>query len=125
MNKPIKTPDAGHPITITPTAGRIIVTVAGRVIANTKRALTLKEASYAPVQYLPREDADMSLLTRSDLVTYCPYKGDCTYYSIPAGGERAVNAVWTYEDAYPAVTAIKGHLAFYPDRVGAIEMVAE
>ncbi len=124
MSKTIKTPGPDHPIIITPTAGQVVVKVAGRVIASTRRALTLKEASYPPVQYIPREDADMSLLERTDHATYCPYKGDCSYYSIAAGGERSVNAVWTYEDAYPAVAAIKGHLAFYPDRIDAIEVVA-
>ncbi len=122
MTKTIKIPGPDHPIAITPTAGRVVVTVAGRVIADTRAALTLKEGSYPPVQYIPRQDADMSLLTRTDHATYCPYKGDCSYYSIAAGGERSVNAVWTYEDAYPAVAAIGGHLAFYPDRVDTIEV---
>ena len=99
----------------------MIVSVAGRVIADTRRALTLKEASYPAVQYIPRQDVDMALLQRTDHATYCPYKGECAYYSIPAGGERAVNAVWTYEKPYEAVAAIKDHLAFYPDRVDAIE----
>jgi uncharacterized protein (DUF427 family) len=122
MTKTIKIPDAAHPIVISPTAARVVVTVAGRVIADTKRALTLKEASYPPIQYLPREDVDMSLLMHSDHATYCPYKGDCSYYSIPAGNERSVNAVWSYDNAYPAVAAIRGHLAFYPYRVDSIEI---
>ena len=63
----------------------------------------------------------MSLLTRTAHVTYCPYKGDCSYYTIPAGGERASNAVWSYETPYPAVAAIKGHFAFYRNRVDSIE----
>jgi uncharacterized protein (DUF427 family) len=83
--------------------------------------LTLREASYPPVQYIPRRDVDAVLLERTDHATYCPYKGDCTYYSIPLGGERSVNAVWTYEAPYAAVAAIKDHVAFYPDRVDAIE----
>ena len=118
----MKVPGPDHPITITPTGRRVVVTVAGRIIADSKNALTLKEASYPSVQYIPRTDVDMSLLARSDHKTYCPYKGDANYYSIPTGGERAGNAVWTYEDAYPAVAAIKDHLAFYPDRVDAIEI---
>ena len=116
----MKIPGPDHPITITPTGGRIVVTVAGKVIADTRHALTLKEAGYPAVQYIPRADVDMSLLARSDHKTYCPYKGDASYYSIPSGGERARDAVWTYEDAYPAMEAIKGHLAFYPSRVDAI-----
>jgi uncharacterized protein (DUF427 family) len=83
--------------------------------------LTLREASYPPVQYIPRKDVDTALLERTDHATYCPYKGDCTYYSIPLGGERSVNAVWAYEAPYAAVAAITDHVAFYPDRVDAIE----
>ncbi|TWB12804.1 uncharacterized protein (DUF427 family) [Nitrospirillum amazonense] len=118
--KVIKIPSPEHPITVTPTKGRVTVTVAGRVIADSRAALTLKEASYPAVQYIPRADVDMAALTRTDHATYCPYKGDCAYYSIPAGGDRALNAVWTYEAPYPAVALIAGHLAFYPDRVDAI-----
>ena len=95
----------------------MVVSVAGRVIADTRDALTLREASYPPVQYIPRKDVDMALLQRTDHGTYCPYKGDCAYYSIPVGAERSVNAVWTYEAPFDAVAQIKDHLAFYPDRV--------
>ena len=119
--KTIKIPGPDHPITIERNAHRVVVKVAGRVVADTREALTLREASYPAVQYVPRKDVDMTLLERTDHVTYCPYKGDCAYYSIPAGGERSINAVWTYEEPYAAVAAIKGHVAFYPDRVGAIE----
>jgi uncharacterized protein (DUF427 family) len=98
-----------------------VVCVAGRVIADTKAALTLCEATYPPVLYIPRNDVDMALLERTDRSTYCPYKGECAYYSIPHGGKRSVNAVWTYEDPFAAVAEIKDHLAFYPDRVEAIE----
>jgi uncharacterized protein (DUF427 family) len=119
--KPIKIPGPDHPITIKPNPSRIVVSVAGRVIADTKDALTLAEAGYAPIQYIPRKDADMTLLARTDHSTYCPYKGDCAYYSIPLGGERTTNAVWTYESPYPAVGPIKDYLAFYPDRVRIVE----
>lgn len=119
--KPIKIPGQDHPITIEPNAHRVVVRVAGRVIADTRDALTLHEAGYAAVHYIPLEDVDMTLLERTDHATYCPYKGDCAYYSIPAGGERSINAVWTYEAPYAAVAAIKDHLAFYPDRVDSIE----
>lgn len=114
-------PGPDHPITIEPTPGRVVVSVAGRVIADTGNALTLREASYPAVQYIPRDDVDMSLLERTDHASYCPYKGDSAYYSIPIGGARSANAVWGYEAPYPAVAAIRGHLAFYPDRVDAIE----
>jgi uncharacterized protein (DUF427 family) len=120
-SKPVKTPGPDHPITIERNRGRVVVSVGGRVIADTRAALTLQEASYPPVQYIPRKDVDMSLLQRTEHATYCPYKGDCAYYSIPVGGQRSVNAVWTYEAPYAAVAAIKDHLAFYPDRVDAVE----
>ncbi|VWC06837.1 DUF427 domain-containing protein [Burkholderia lata] len=120
-SRPVKSPGPDHPITVEPHPRRVVVKVAGKVVADTRRALALREASYPAVLYIPREDADMSLLQRTDHSTYCPYKGDCAYYSIPAGGARAANAVWTYEAPYPAVDAIRGHLAFYPDRVDSIE----
>ena len=122
--KTIKIPGPDHPITITPTPRRVVVTIGGRVIADSRAALTLQEAAYPAVQYVPRADVDMSLLERSAHATYCPYKGDCAYYSIPAGGERTINAVWTYEQPYDAVAAIRDHVAFYPDRVDSIEQLA-
>jgi uncharacterized protein (DUF427 family) len=120
----IKVPGANHPITIERNAQRVVVRVAGRVVANSCNALTLKEASYAAVQYIPLQDVDMALLERTGHTTYCPYKGECAYYSIPVGAERSANAVWTYEHPYDAVSQIKGHVAFYPDRVDAIEELA-
>jgi uncharacterized protein (DUF427 family) len=119
--KSIKVPGRDHPISIERNPNRVVVSVAGRVVADTRRALTLRESTYAPVHYIPRQDVDMSLLERTGHTTYCPYKGDCGYFSIPAGGERSINAVWSYEDPYPAVCSIKDHLAFYPNRVDAIE----
>ncbi|MEA2855326.1 MAG: hypothetical protein QOE02_5378 [Rhodospirillaceae bacterium] len=121
-NKPMKVPGPEHPIDITPTKGRVTVEVNGVRIADTREALNLQEAGYPPVQYIPRNDVDMTQLQRTEHQTYCPYKGDCAYYSIPAGGERSVNAVWTYEGPYSAVSAIRDYLAFYPDRVDAIEV---
>ena len=118
----IKTPSPDHPITIEKSPARIVVSVAGRVIADTTEALTLREATYPPVHYIPRKDVEMSLLARSQHATYCPYKGDCAYYSIPIGGERSGNAVWTYEAPYAAVAEIKDRLAFYPNRVDTIEI---
>ncbi|RBA24555.1 DUF427 domain-containing protein [Herminiimonas fonticola] len=121
-DKLVRIPGPDHPITITPNPARVKVTVAGRIVADTTAALTLQEASYPAVQYIPRRDVDMLLLERSNHVTYCPFKGDCSYYGIPAGGERSAHAVWTYEMPYPAVAAIKEYVAFYPDRVDAIEV---
>ncbi len=117
--KTIRIPGLGHPITIEPNPHQVVVTVAGRVVADTRVALTLPEANYPPVQRIPRKDVDTVLLERTDHSTYCPYKGDCSYYSIPTGGERWVNAVWAYEAPYTAVAAIMDHVAFY--RVDAIE----
>ncbi|MCY1220599.1 hypothetical protein D9M68_438700 [compost metagenome] len=120
--KPVKIPGPDHPITITQTQGRVVVKVAGRIVADSSAALTLQEASYAPVQYIPRADVDMAQLARSDHATYCPYKGDCSYFSIPAAGERGRDAVWSYETPYDAVAAIASHVAFYPDRVDSIDI---
>ncbi len=115
-------PGPAHPITITHSADRVLVRVADRTIVDTRGALLLKEASYPGVYYLPRGDADMSLLTKTDHTTYCPYKGECSYFSIPAGGVRSQNAVWTYENPYPSVADIKDYLAFYPNRVDSIDI---
>ena len=123
-DRPIKIPGPDHPITVEPNGGRVVVTLAGKVIADTRAALSLREASYPPVLYFPREDVDMAALSRSETRTYCPYKGEAAYYSISGGGERSVDAIWTYEAPYNAVAAIKDHLAFYPDRVDAIEDIA-
>jgi uncharacterized protein (DUF427 family) len=120
-SKSIKIPGPDHPITIERNPARIVVSVAGRVVADTREALMVREAAYPAVQYIPRKDVDMALLQRTDHSTYCPYKGDCAYFSIPLGDERSTNAVWTYEAPYAAVVSIKDHLAFYPDRVDAIE----
>ena len=118
--KQIKLPGPDHPISIQRNPARVVVSVAGRVVADTRNALTLREAAYPPVQYIPREDVDFSQLERTDHATYCPYKGDCTYYSVPAGGKKSVNAVWSYEDPFPGVEQIKGHVAINPERVDEI-----
>jgi len=117
MTRIIKIPDADHPITIEPSGRHIVVSLNGKTIADTHDALILKEAAYPAVAYIPMKDVDSTMLQESTHATYCPYKGDCSYYSLPAGGERTVNAVWTYEHPYEAVKAIKDHVAFYPDRV--------
>jgi len=117
-----KIPGPDHPISIAHSSDRVLVKVAGKIIVDTRAALLLKEASYPVVFYLPRDDADMTLLSKTQHNTYCPYKGECSYYSIPAGGERSTNAVWTYESPYASVIQIKDYLAFYPDRVDSIEI---
>lgn len=118
--KPVRIPGPDHPISVDAGNVRVVVTLGGHTIADSRAVLTLREAAYPPVYYIPREDVDMSLLERTAHSTYCPYKGECAYYSIPAGGARSVNAIWSYEDPHPAVAAIKDHVAFYPDRVDAI-----
>ena len=113
----MKLPGPDHPITITQNPRRVRVTAGDIVIAESTKALTLKEAKYPAVQYVPRQDANMALLERSDRVTHCPYKGDASYYSVKADGKTLDNAIWTYEAPFPAMTEISGHLAFYPDKV--------
>jgi uncharacterized protein (DUF427 family) len=122
--KEIKIPGPDHPIAIFSVEGKVRVTVAGRLVAESARALQLEEKGYPPVYYLPRKDAEVSLLVRTTHHTYCPYKGDCTYYSIPIGGARSEYAVWSYENPYDSVADIKEHLAFDPSRVDAIEVIS-
>jgi len=122
-DKPVLLPGPDHPITVEPNPNHIVVTVAGKVVADTRNALTLREASYPAVQYIPMADVDRALLERTDTTSYCPYKGEASYYSIPVGGERSVDAIWSYEAAYPSVSGISGHVAFYPDRVDEISEV--
>ena len=117
--KEIKIPGPDHPITISPAEGKVRVTI----VAESAQALRLDEKGYPPVYYLPPNDADTSLLVRTTHYTYCPYKGDCTYYSISIGGSKSEYAVWTYEKPYEAVASIKEYLAFYPSRIDAIEMI--
>jgi uncharacterized protein (DUF427 family) len=119
-DKRTKIPGPDHPISIAANPSRVVVTAGGKVIADTSAALTLREASYPAVQYIPRRDIDMAALARSEHTTCCPYKGDASYYSIPAGGDRSRNAVWTYETPFEAMAQIKDYLAFYPDRVDKI-----
>ena len=114
---PMKLPGPDHPIAITPNPKRVRVTAGGVIIADTTHALTLKEASYPAVQYVPRQDTNMALLSRSERTTHCPYKGDASYYSVTAGGKVLENSIWTYETPFPAMTGISGYLAFYPDKV--------
>ena len=119
----MKLPGPDHPITVTRNGKRVRVTFADRVVADTEHALTLKEAIYKPVLYVPRADTDMSLLAPTDHHTHCPYKGDASYFTIAVDGRSAENAVWSYEQPYPAMAEIKEYLAFYPDRVDKIEEV--
>ncbi len=89
----------------------------GRTVADTRRALELRERRYPDVLYIPREDADMSVFARSATETTCPHKGRANYFSLRDGENEDADAVWTYESPKPGVAAIKDHFAFYPDRV--------
>jgi uncharacterized protein (DUF427 family) len=122
-DKPIRIPGPDHPITIEPAQVRVKISAGGHVIADTKEALVLREASYPAVFYIPRGDADLALLTRTDHASYCPYKGDAAYFSLPADVAQAENAIWTYEAPYEAVAPIRDHLAFYADRVTIEELL--
>ena len=124
-DKPVLEPGPDHPITITPTSGRVVVTVAGKTVADSRNALTLQESNYPAVQYVPLADVDQSLLERTATESYCPYKGDASYYSIPAGGDQTVDSVWEYQNPREAVAAVKDHVAFYPDRVDSIDIEAD
>jgi uncharacterized protein (DUF427 family) len=119
--RPEKIPGPDHPISISGNERRVVIKVAGQLIADTRAALRLQEASYPAVLYIPRADVDMSKLQRTEHTTYCPYKGDCSYFSIPSGGARSVNAVWSYEKPYASVSKIDQYLAFYPSRVDSLE----
>lgn len=121
----MKLPGPDHPIAIAPSRTRVAVRFNGRTVADSRRALVLRESTYPPVFYIPRDDADMSLLQPTAHQSHCPYKGDASYFSITAGDRTATNAVWSYEHPFPAMQDIAGHLAFYPDRVDAIEEMGE
>lgn len=115
--KPVLTPGPDHPITVEPAPDRVRVRFGDRQIVDTDRALVLAEAGYPPVLYIPVEDVDADVLEPSSHETYCPYKGDASYYTLRDGDRVVEDAVWTYPEARPAVGEIAGHLAFYPKHV--------
>jgi uncharacterized protein (DUF427 family) len=117
MSKQVLIPDDTHPITVTPTAEHVTVKVGDQVIAESDGALTLQESTYPAVQYVPLADIDPAVLRSTDHSTYCPYKGDASYYTVVTGDGELENAVWTYEQPYESVAPIAGHVAFYTDRV--------
>jgi uncharacterized protein (DUF427 family) len=121
----MKLPGPDHPISITANPKRVRVSAGGVTIADTTHALTLKEASYPAVQYIPRADATIALLARTERSTHCPYKGDASYFSIKAGDKIIENSIWSYETPFPAMAEIAGHLAFYPDKVTIEEVTGD
>lgn len=117
MPRPVLLPSAKHPITVEPTGSRVVVRVGGKVVADSGNALTLQESTYPAVQYIPMADVDQSVLRRTGTSTYCPFKGDASYYSVETpDGQTAEDLIWTYEQPHPAVAEIAGHVAFYADR---------
>jgi uncharacterized protein (DUF427 family) len=124
-SRPILSPGPDHPITIARNPRRVRVHAGDTPIADTTDALTLREAGYAPVHYIPRADVDMSRLRRSDRATYCPFKGDAAYFDIIALGDKGTNAVWSYEQPYAAVAEIAEYLAFYPSAVSITEQPSD
>lgn len=121
--KTIKIPGPGHPINLRRLPARVVVKAGGLVVADSISVIELKEAAYPAVYYIPEKDVDMAKLAPTAHATYCPYKGDCSYFSMPMLGERGENAVWSYVDPYEAVREIREHLAFYPDRMDSIEVM--
>ena len=117
MERPVLKPGPNHPITVEPAGSRVVVRSGGTVIADTTAALSLRESTYAPVLYIPLADVSPQALRPSDTQTYCPFKGDASYYSLATGDSEITDAVWTYEKPYDAVAGIAGHVAFYPQHV--------
>ena len=116
-SRPILQPTEQHPITVSPTGRHVTVRVDGELLAETDSALTLQESTYPAVQYIPFADVNRHLLRPTGTATYCPYKGDASYYSVvSSAGEVVDDAIWTYENPYEAVAVIAGHVAFYPDK---------
>ena len=115
--KQVLVPGPDHPITVTPADATVTVRLGGRTIAKTERALVLQEASYPPVYYLPLDDVEADALRPSSHETYCPFKGDASYYSLADGDAVVADAVWTYAAPYDAVSEIANHVAFYPQHV--------
>jgi uncharacterized protein (DUF427 family) len=110
-------PGPDHPITIEPSTERVVVRVGDAVIADSSAALVLRESTYPPAYYLPLSDVDPAVLVDSATQTYCPYKGDASYYSVKGPNGEIADAIWTYREPYQPVAEIAGHVAFYPDRV--------
>jgi uncharacterized protein (DUF427 family) len=117
MSRAVLLPSAEHPITIEPTGGRVVVRVGEKVVADSPNALTLQESTYPAVQYIPMADVDQSVLRPTETSTYCPFKGDASYYSVQTpDGQTVDDVIWTYEKPHPAMAEITGYVAFYADR---------
>lgn len=111
------TADPDHPITLAREPHRVAVLLAGHELGASADVLLLSEGGYPPVRYFPRGDIAMEFLRKTDKTSHCPYKGQASYYTLYRDGQVLENAVWSYEDPLPAVDAIAGRLAFYPQHV--------
>jgi uncharacterized protein (DUF427 family) len=117
MSRAVLLPSDEHPITVEPTGSRVVARVGGKVVADSRNALTLQESTYPAVQYIPMADVDQSVLRPTETSTYCPFKGDASYYSVETpDGQTVDDVIWTYEKPHPAMAEIAGHVAFYADR---------
>jgi uncharacterized protein (DUF427 family) len=119
-DRPVLEPTASHPITVTSTGAHVVVRVSGEIVAESDAALTLQESSYPAVQYIPLTDVVADRLRPSATTSYCPYKGDASYFDVVVNGGTIADAIWTYQEPYPAVAPIAGHLAFYPDKADVV-----
>jgi uncharacterized protein (DUF427 family) len=117
MSREMKTPGPDHPITVEKNPARVTVRVGDQVVADTTAALVLQESNYPPVQYIPLADVDAAAIKATDTSTYCPYKGDASYYTLVTKDGELTDAIWTYRAPYPAVAEIADHVAFYPNKV--------
>ena len=120
MARTVLQPGPQHPITVEPAPGRVTVQVAGTPVADTSSALALQEANYPVVYYVPLADVRSEVLKPSDHTTYCPYKGDASYYSLATPNGDVADAAWYYAEPYSAVAEIAGHVAFYANKVDII-----
>ncbi len=108
---------SAHQITIELCPGRVLVTLGGKTIADSHRALALREGGMDPVLYIPRDDVVMAAMEPTERATHCPFKGDASYFRITLGERVVENLAWSYESPKPEVSAIKDHLAFFEDKV--------
>ena len=114
-----------HRVNLLPETRRVRVTFAGQVVADSTRAVRCEETGHGPVHYIPEQDMRLELMRPTDHKAYCPFKGDCSYWTlvVDGGKQRSENAVWGYRAPYDEAKGLAGHYAFYPNRVDAIEVI--
>jgi uncharacterized protein (DUF427 family) len=101
-------------ITIKKLSATWYVRAGSKILGRSRNVLQLTEGVHKPVLYFPRDDLNMALFTKTDHSTHCPYKGDASYFTVSGDLE---NAAWSYETPIDDVLEIKGHIAFYTDRI--------